>query len=156
MEVEGQFLTLLTFLVFGAAILPMGMSHLDWSIFGYAALSLTVIRMVSVAVYLIGIKLEKSTILFLGWFGPRGLVSILFALLILEEAQAGKAEEILLVMMVTVTMSALLHELSAAPFAKSYGRSAQRMTGGEETQTVSEIRPRIRIEAGPQPEESKP
>ena len=64
---------LITFLVFGAAMLPDGLQGLDWPIVGYAVLSLTLIRMIPVAVSLIGTGVRGATVSFLGWFGPRGL-----------------------------------------------------------------------------------
>jgi len=84
METEGQLLVLITFLIFGAVLLPEGLQHMNLTIFLYAVLSLTVIRMVPIAISLLGAGLRLPTHLFLGWFGPRGLASILFVLLILE------------------------------------------------------------------------
>ncbi len=86
MESEGQLLMLITFLVFGAALLPEGLAHMNVTFVVYAVLSLTVIRMIPIALSLLGSGIRLPTHLFLGWFGPRGLASILFVLLILEEA----------------------------------------------------------------------
>ena len=87
MESEGQLLMLITFLVFGAALLPEGLAHFDATFVVYAVLSLTAIRMIPIALSLLGSGIRLPTYLFLGWFGPRGLASILFVLLILEEAE---------------------------------------------------------------------
>ena len=84
METEGQLLMLITFLIFGAVLLPEALHHLDITIFLYAVLSLTLIRMIPIALSLIGTGVKLPTQLFLGWFGPRGLASILFVLLILK------------------------------------------------------------------------
>jgi NhaP-type Na+/H+ or K+/H+ antiporter len=139
METEGQLLMLITFFIFGAVLLPEGLEHLDWSIVGYALLSLTVIRMVPIALSLLGTGLRLPTQLFLGWFGPRGLASILFVLLILEESEIAHRHEILAITLVTVALSTLLHGITAAPFAKIYGSMAKRMGECEEMQDVPEL-----------------
>lgn len=139
METEGQLLMLITFLVFGAALLPDGLQHLNPSILLYAVLSLTVIRMVPIGLSLLGTGLRLPTQLFLGWFGPRGLASILFVLLILEKSEVIHHNELFSITIVTVGLSALLHGLTAAPFANLYGRLAIRMGECEENQPVPEI-----------------
>ena len=77
--------------------------------------------------------------LFVGWFGPRGLASILFVLLILEEAEIPHHAEILSITVITVALSVLLHGISAAPLAKLYGRLAGRMGECEEGKPVSDM-----------------
>ncbi len=139
METEGQLLMLITFFVFGAALLPEGIEHLTPTMVLYAALSLTVIRVLPIAFSLLGAGLRPPTWAFLGWFGPRGLASILFVLLILEEAQLLHGSELLSITVITVALSVLLHGVTAAPFANSYGRLAARMGECEETQPVSEV-----------------
>ena len=84
---EGELLVLITFLVFGAAMLPDALQHLDWTWVLYGTLSLTIVRMIPIGLSLLGTGISLPSYLFLGWFGPRGLASILFALLILEEAE---------------------------------------------------------------------
>ncbi len=118
-ETEGQLLSLLTFLCFGA--------HLAWPLLGdmtgtmllYAVLSLTLIRMVPVSLSLLGAGLKPLSHVFLGWFGPRGLASILFAFLVVEEGVPGR-DEMLLVVVVTVLISVYAHGLSAWPGSKAY------------------------------------
>jgi len=139
METEGQLLMLITFLVFGAAMLPESISHLQPSYFVYALLSLTAIRMIPIALSLIGSGVRLPSHLFLGWFGPRGLASILFVLLILEESDVPHREELLHITVITVALSALLHGLTAAPFARLYGKMAARMGECEENKTVAEL-----------------
>jgi NhaP-type Na+/H+ or K+/H+ antiporter len=139
METEGQFLMLITFLIFGAALLPEAVHHLSPMIFLYAVLSLTVIRMVPIALSLLGAGLRWPSYLFLGWFGPRGLASILFVLLILDDSDVPHRAELLSVTVITVALSALLHGVSAAPFAKLYGRMASNMGECEEARPVKEI-----------------
>jgi NhaP-type Na+/H+ or K+/H+ antiporter len=139
METEGQLLMLITFLVFGAALLPEAIDHLSPTIFLYAVLSLTVIRMIPTAIALIGAGLGLNTQLFLGWFGPRGLASILFVLLILEESDVPHRDELLSITVVTVALSALLHGVSAAPLARLYGRVSAGMGECAENQPVAEL-----------------
>ncbi len=139
MESEGQLLMLVTFLVFGIALLPEGLAHFDPKIFGYAVLSLTLIRMIPVTLSLLGSGIRLPTHLFLGWFGPRGLASILFVLLILEEADVPRSEELLAITVTTVALSIVVHGISAAPLARLYGRLAERMGECEESKTVSDM-----------------
>lgn len=136
METEGQLLMLVTFLIFGAVLLPEGLADFQWSYVLYALLSLTIIRMIPIGVSLLGSKVRLPTYLFLGWFGPRGLASILFVLLILDEAEIANQSVLLTVTVITVVLSVLLHGLSAAPFASLYGRLAQTMGECEESKPV--------------------
>lgn len=139
METEGQLFMLITFLVFGAVLLPEGLAHVTPMHFLYAILSLTVIRMAPMAASLIGAGVRPVTQLFLGWFGPRGLASILFVLLILEEAEIAHRHELLTITVITVALSVLLHGVTAAPFAQRYGRRAATMGVCEENQQVVEL-----------------
>ncbi len=139
METDGQLLMLLTFLIFGAALLPEAMAHLSPAILAYALLSLTIIRMVPIALSLIGSGVRLPTKLFLGWFGPRGLASILFVLLILEESEVPHREEILSITVIVVGLSVLLHGISASPLARIYGRMAAGMGECSENQEVAEL-----------------
>jgi NhaP-type Na+/H+ or K+/H+ antiporter len=139
METEGQLLMLITFLIFGAALLPEGIAHLNAAILFYAVLSLTVIRILPIAISLFGSGLGLLSHLFLGWFGPRGLASILFVLLILEESAVPHRDELLAVTVVTVALSALLHGVSAAPLARAYGRLVDRMGECEESRAATEL-----------------
>ncbi len=138
-EAEGQLLTLLTFLIFGSAILPEAWGNFGWMALLYAVLSLTVVRMLPVALSLLGAGVRPPTTLFLGWFGPRGLASMLFALFVLAESEIPAAAQILAVTILTVTLSILLHGVTAAPAAKWYGALTARMGEGEEHKPVTEM-----------------
>ena len=81
-ETESQFLSYLTFFLFGALILPEAIHHVNGQIILYAVLSLTLIRMLPVFISMIGAGHRLPTVAFMGWFGPRGLASLLFALLL--------------------------------------------------------------------------
>ena len=115
--------SLLVWLTFGAIAVPIMLDHLDMTTVFYAVLSLTLVRMVPVALASIGAGLDRTTMLFVGWFGPRGLASLVFALLALEELGSG-ADQAVAVIAVTVLLSVLAHGASARPLAASYGRSA--------------------------------
>ncbi len=120
-EDEGQLLALLTFLFFGSALAGPALSELTWQIALYAVLSLTLVRMVPVSLSLIGFGLKRPTIGYMGWFGPRGLASILFGLFILEEAELPMGDEILLVVTWTVLASVFLHGATAYGASQRYG-----------------------------------
>jgi NhaP-type Na+/H+ or K+/H+ antiporter len=123
LEQTGGAVSLLVWLAFGAVAVPIVVDRLSWALLLYAVLSLTLVRMVPVAVALIGAGVDRKTVLFVGWFGPRGLASLVFALLALEDVGAG-ADEAVAVIAVTVFLSVLAHGISAAPFAARYGHAA--------------------------------
>jgi sodium/hydrogen antiporter len=115
--------SLLVWRAFGAIAVPIMLDGLDVSIVLYAVLSLTVVRMLPVALVLIGAGLDRATVLFIGWFGPRGLASLVFALLAVEEL-GPEADPAVAAITVTVLLSVLAHGLSAAPLAARYGKAA--------------------------------
>jgi NhaP-type Na+/H+ or K+/H+ antiporter len=130
LEQTSGLVSLLVWLAFGAIALPIMLDTIDVTIVVYAVLSLTLVRMVPVALATFGAGLDRNTVLFIGWFGPRGLASLVFALLALEELGTG-ADEALAVIGVTVFLSVLAHGLSAAPLATSYGKAAVAARGPE-------------------------
>ena len=121
-EVEVALLMLLTFMLFGSVLLPQALDHIDGMVVLYAILSLTLVRMVPVAISLIGSKVRPVTVLFLGWFGPRGIASILYVFIMLEAEGLLASEIISTVAMITVLFSIFAHGMTAAPAARSYGR----------------------------------
>jgi NhaP-type Na+/H+ or K+/H+ antiporter len=123
MEEEGQLLTLFTFLLFGATLLPEALDSITVPVAIYAVASLFVVRVIAIQLSLIGSGTDLRTGLFMGWFGPRGLASILFALLILDSYPVPERAAIHACVMLTVALSILLHGLSAAPLARLYGRN---------------------------------
>ena len=124
-EDEGQLLTLLTFLVFGAALAGPALADAPQPQTAvYAVLSLTIVRVVPTAVALAGTGLTVTSKAFIGWFGPRGLASILFSVLILEEADLPTQDAIIQIVTWTVLLSILAHGASARPAADAYGRHA--------------------------------
>lgn len=125
-EEEGELLTSLTFLVFGAALAGPRLANLTWEIALYAVASLTVLRIVPVLISLARSGTLLETRLFLGWFGPRGLASILFALLVSQELGGAGAETVLDITVWTVLLSIFAHGLSASWWA---GRLGNRLAG---------------------------
>ena len=110
----------------------------------YALLSLTVIRMVPVAIALIGTQLRPATVAFMGWFGPRGLASVVFMLLALEEIERGNGGAMLLETVTwTILLSVVLHGISASPLAARYGASIAK--AGEIPEKAPAGEPRIRV-----------
>ena len=111
-----------TFLVFGAILLGPALEHLSLSLVAYAVLSLTIVRMVPVAVAMVGSGARPQTIAFLGWFGPRGLASIVFAVTVVEEGHLPGAGTLELAAYATIGLSVIAHGLTAAPLAARYAR----------------------------------
>ncbi|MGZ4381457.1 MAG: cation:proton antiporter [Gaiellaceae bacterium] len=122
LDQAGGLLDAVTFLFFGAILLGPSLGHLTWQVALYAVLSLTVVRMVPVALAMWGSKAQRPTVAFLGWFGPRGLASIVFGVIVVEDAHLPHTATILVVTYVTVGLSVLAHGVSAAPLAARYAR----------------------------------
>jgi NhaP-type Na+/H+ or K+/H+ antiporter len=121
-EQWGQVLNLSVFFLFGLLV-GQHWQQLDPASALYAVLSLTVVRMLPVAVALIGTRLSKPTVIFMGWFGPRGLASIVLGLVYLEqEIHLPGETTIRLAVMTTVLISIFAHGLSAAPGIGLYAR----------------------------------
>jgi NhaP-type Na+/H+ or K+/H+ antiporter len=116
----GEVLNGVTLVVFGAVLLWPALDGLTWHMVLYAVASLTIIRMVPVALAMLGTGARRPTVAFLGWFGPRGLASIVFAAIVVEEADLQQATTILLATYATVGLSVLLHGVTAAPLARRY------------------------------------
>jgi sodium/hydrogen antiporter len=121
-EEEGQLLSLAVFFLFGVAVLGL-VEPAGWEVVLYAALSLTVVRMLPVAVAVAGTGLSPGSVAFLGWFGPRGLASIVLALTVAEEQPDLSALDVVLAAVsVTVLASVVLHGVTATPLVRAYAR----------------------------------
>ena len=116
-EGTGETLALMTWFVFGATVIGQSFQHFTWEMLVYALLSLTVIRMLPVFLSLSGTGESTSSKLFLGWFGPRGLASIVFAIIVLNKGVPG-GEFIAMVVVLTVFLSLVAHGVTANPLAK--------------------------------------
>lgn len=126
--------SLLVWLAFGAIAVPLILTRIDVRTIGYAVLSLTLVRMVPVALALLGSGMDWRSVLFVGWFGPRGLASLIFALLALEQL-GPQADEVVSIVAVTVVLSVITHGLTAAPLAARYG--AREADQGPETGSLA-------------------
>jgi NhaP-type Na+/H+ or K+/H+ antiporter len=152
-EQLGELLNGVTFLAFGAVLLGPALEHVDWRIALYAVLSLSVVRMLPVAIAMLGTGARPVTVAFLGWFGPRGLASIVFAVLVLDSAALPATQTILLATYVTVGLSVLAHGVSAAPLAARYADWYESHPRGPamESRPAAEHRPRGTIGLEPAP-----
>jgi NhaP-type Na+/H+ or K+/H+ antiporter len=128
-EETGALVSLLVWLAFGAIAVVPAFEGLTWRTVLYALLSLTVIRMVPVAVALAGRRLGRTAVAFVGWFGPRGLASVVFALLALEDI-GQPAEPAITVIAFAVLLSVVAHGLTANPLAHRYGPRLAITAGG--------------------------
>jgi NhaP-type Na+/H+ or K+/H+ antiporter len=123
LEQVGGLVSLLVWFGFGALAISTVVERVDLRVVLYAVVSLTLVRMVPVGIACIGAGLDRRTVLFIGWFGPRGLASLVFALLALEELGPAAADAVTVIGL-TVLMSVLAHGLSARPLSSRYGRDA--------------------------------
>ena len=119
-EQTGTVLAAVTFVLFGAVLLGPAIRDLTWEIVLYAVLSLTLIRMVPVAISMLGTGARRPTVAFLGWFEARGAASIVFALLVLAEEGLPHENAVITTAFVTVGLSVLAHGVTAAPLATRY------------------------------------
>ena len=120
-EGTAETLALLTWFVFGAAVIGQSIEYFTWEMLVYALLSLTVIRMLPVFLSLSGSGESTASKLFLGWFGPRGLASIVFAIIVINKG-VPEAEFIAMVVVLTVFFSLVAHGVSANPLARLLGK----------------------------------
>lgn len=126
-EEEGQFLNLFVFFLLGFIFFPL-IQDMTWQIVLYALLSLTIVRILPTALSLIRSKLKKETVLFMGWFGPRGLASIVLALIAIEKQPIFPGEEtFILAVFTTILLSVFLHGATATPLANLYAEKLARM-----------------------------
>ncbi|MEZ5175784.1 MAG: sodium:proton antiporter [Acidimicrobiia bacterium] len=147
-EATSYLMTMLSFFLFGALIFGPRIADITLEIVLYAVASLTVIRMIPVGLAMIGSRFTTRTVLFLGWFGPRGIASLVFAGTLVAEYDPVSTEATLTIVSATVALSVLLHGLSAWPLSNRYGASFAGLDDAsavEEMQEVGEIRVRRRV-----------
>jgi NhaP-type Na+/H+ or K+/H+ antiporter len=121
-EDEGELLGSITFLVFGAVLAAPVLGSLTWQIALYIVLSLTVVRMLPVLIALARSRTRFETRLFIGWFGPRGLASILFALLVFDELSGAVADTVFSVAVWTILVSVFAHGITASSWTSRLAR----------------------------------
>ena len=128
-EGAGNVMSLLTWFTFGAIVFGQSLQQLDWQVLVYAILSLTVVRILPVFLSLIGVPLRVDSKMFLGWFGPRGLASIVFIVMVMNEQLPGD-DTLQAVVTGTVALSIIAHGISAVPFANLYAKRVADRQGG--------------------------
>ncbi len=122
-ESEGELLIMISFLVFGLVFVPFMLPYLTLKVWIFAILSLTILRILPIVIGFGFFKLDIPTRLFIGWFGPRGIASILYILVAVHQLGDIKGhEEIFSVASLTVLLSIILHGLSAKPLALWYSK----------------------------------
>ncbi|MFV1971026.1 MAG: cation:proton antiporter, partial [Acidimicrobiia bacterium] len=124
-------LTMVAFFLFGALILGPSVPLITWSMVAFGVASLTIVRMIPVALALVGTGLKRPTVMYIGWFGPRGLASLVFAGTVVLEEGSEEAPLILAVVSVAVAMSVIAHGATAVPWSRAYAGWFQRTTSEE-------------------------
>lgn len=119
-EAMAQMLSLFIFMILGLVLVPFAIEHWTWMSLLYATLSLTVIRMVPVAISMIGSGHDNFTVGFVGWFGPRGIASVLYLLIASIDLGVKGYEVGFSIIVLTVLMSTFLHGITAVPFTNLY------------------------------------
>ena len=121
-ELGGELLALVVWFLFGAVLVPIALDDLDGPVLAYAVASLTLVRMLPVTLCMMRSGLDRPTVSFLGWFGPRGLASVVFALLAIEDLGEGSAVvgQAVAAVALTVTLSVVLHGITAGPGGRRY------------------------------------
>jgi NhaP-type Na+/H+ or K+/H+ antiporter len=148
-EETGALVSLLVWLAFGVVAVAVAWHSLTWQIALYAVLSLTVIRMAPVAAALAGARLGRAAVVLVGWFGPRGLASVVFALLALEDIGQPAASQAVAVITVTVLLSVVLHGVTADPLARRFGPRLAPAAGGSDHADLPDVPERRLIRRAP-------
>jgi NhaP-type Na+/H+ or K+/H+ antiporter len=128
-EGTGDTLALITWVVFGAAVVGKAAGHFNWIIWLYAILSLTLIRMLPVFLSLTGMGVSTEGKLFMGWFGPRGLASVVFGVIVVN-ANVPNSGVIAATAVCTIMLSILAHGITANSWARGLGERFRRAKGG--------------------------
>ncbi len=130
-ESEGQMLSWGAFFLLGAILVPAAAANLSLPVFALIAASLFIVRPLAIWLSLTATDASAASRLFFGWFGPRGLATALFALLVADRLDTGFGRQILDIAINTVWISAVLHGISAGPGARIYARFEPRRPAGK-------------------------
>tara|TARA_B110000914_G_C15474952_1_gene452600 strand:- start:41 stop:1240 length:1200 start_codon:yes stop_codon:yes gene_type:complete len=120
-EGAGDTLALITWVTFGSAVVGQALGNFTWNILLYSFLSLTVIRMLPVFLCLTGSGIDTEGKLFIGWFGPRGLASIVFAVMVVN-SELPDSGSLAMTVVCTIMLSIVGHGITANPWARAYGK----------------------------------
>jgi NhaP-type Na+/H+ or K+/H+ antiporter len=123
-DAGGEVLSLLTWFLVGAVMVVPALQDAQWRDVAFAVLALTVVRMAAVALSCLGLGLHGRTVAFIGWFGPRGLASVVFALLAVDTLTPPDSNRVLAAVTITVLVSVVAHGVTASPLAARYGAAA--------------------------------
>jgi len=132
-ELGGELLALVVWFLFGTTLVPVAFHHLDGTVIVYALASLTIVRMLPVALSLVHSGLDRPSIAFIGWFGPRGLASVVFALLAIEDlgGTSPAVNTAVATVALTVLLSVVLHGITAGPGGRRYIQHEHEGAGSE-------------------------
>jgi NhaP-type Na+/H+ or K+/H+ antiporter len=128
-EGTGDTLALITWVIFGSAVVGQALGNFSWMILLYSVLSLTVIRMLPVFLCLAGSGIDTEGKLFIGWFGPRGLASIVFVVMVVNSSLPDSGP-LAMTVVCTIMLSIVAHGITANPWARAYGE--RRRTSAQE------------------------
>lgn len=141
----GGVMSLLVWFLFGAAMIVPALEDATWQDALFAVVALTAVRMLPVAIALAGAGLSRSTVLFVGWFGPRGLASVVFGLIAFDELAGGDGRHVLTAVTATVLLSVIAHGLTARPWGGRYGDRASKLGGDQPEDAPATALPARRI-----------
>ena len=122
----GELFGLTVWLIVGTLTVGI-LDGVTWQMVAFALLALTILRIVPVALAVIGTGLSVDTVAFVGWFGPRGLASIVFGLIALDQLPVADGNAVVATVLLTVLLSVLLHGVTAGPLARRYGQRVERL-----------------------------
>jgi NhaP-type Na+/H+ or K+/H+ antiporter len=117
----GELLSLVVWFLFGA-VMVSALGDTTWQSVVFVVLALTLVRMVPVAIALVGARLDRRTVLFVGWFGPRGLASVVFGLIAFDALEGSTADTVMAAVTLTVLVSVVAHGVTARPLSRAFGR----------------------------------
>jgi NhaP-type Na+/H+ or K+/H+ antiporter len=119
-DAQGKLFALVIFFIFGLVCIPAFYPYWTTNVVFYALLSLTLIRIIPVFIALIGVKVDLYSKFFIAWFGPRGIASILYLLIVIDELEVVGYESLLSVIVLTVIMSIFAHGLTAVYMSNKF------------------------------------
>ncbi|MFN8019261.1 MAG: cation:proton antiporter [Acidimicrobiales bacterium] len=134
---SGELLALTVWFLFGA-LATSPLRDVTWREAVFAVLALTVVRMVPVAISLVGARFDRSTVAIIGWFGPRGLASVVFGILAFDALPQSDSSRVLTAIGATVLLSVVAHGMSAAPLAARFGASHPEPAGAQPQEAGAE------------------
>lgn len=132
-EGYGELLSVIVWMLFGSVVIINVWPFFSWKTWVYAVASLTVLRMLPVWISLLGTNLGTESRLFIGWFGPRGLASIVFTVIVMQEVLAARPQ-ILATVTCTVLLSVVLHGISANPWVLHLKHSVDSLSSSKPDQ----------------------